>query len=256
MMEIKSNLRKNADFRTKLYNGVYWVPINTLGYSQYTPEDIKIIANYESSLKKHYITNLFEAIQLLQIGNFQIIDDNYYIIKNNQKWECHKTGEEAFKNNCGCCASIASWLCFVLKYRYEKVGLISVSSLSGNGHVLNYIIHNKKLYIIDVFSMTNKFVNQICPETGLLSDYRKTKLPTSCLFEVADFNSFANFFSKYMFFRSSEYMFFIHNTDYCTPIFTKITNGITYIVHYSKKDVELLSTEKPNKKMQALYANE
>ena len=70
------NLRENAAFYTKIYPGVYWIPVNTLGKSRLTNEDIEKLKNKSPEIKREKIKNLYELIQLLQIGGFEVVDDN------------------------------------------------------------------------------------------------------------------------------------------------------------------------------------
>ncbi|WP_251615539.1 hypothetical protein V1225_09365 [Emergencia sp. JLR.KK010] len=223
------NLRENAAFYTKIYPGVYWIPVNTLGKSRLTNEDIEKLKNKSPEIKREKIKNLYELIQLLQIGGFEVVDDNIYEQHNGLQWEKHRTGYDAVRLNQGCCASVASFGNYILEGKYEEVGLVGISSLSGNGHVVNYIMHHSCIYIIDLFAMTNKFVSEICVETGFKRDYIKTSIPTSILMKVDSFEDFANFFSKFMYLRSKEYLFFQHSSVECSQIAVKIHKGKTII---------------------------
>lgn len=252
-----NNLIDKASFETMLYNNTFWVPVNTLGKTRYTNNEFKDhILKLSPKERVESIHTLYEAIQLLQIGNFIVKDDNTYIKLNGTIWEFHRDGEESFLSNSGCCASIASWLCYVLQNKYEEIGIISMSSLSGNGHVINYIKHNGELYIIDVFSMTNRFANIICSETGKKADYRKTQLPTSVLLKVNRFSSFANFFAKFMFSRSSEYLFFLHKNMYCVPISTKISKQYTYIIYPENSNIRIIPQNREISKIRLVYKKE
>lgn len=64
------NLRENADFSVKVYEGVWWVPASSLGKSRYTNNQIASIVNFSPSVKKAVIGNLYKAIQLYQISDF------------------------------------------------------------------------------------------------------------------------------------------------------------------------------------------
>ncbi len=253
----KTNLCEDAGFKVKIYPDVYWVPVNCLGKTHYNNEYIRNkIIHMDLLEKRKKITNLYEAIQLLQIGDFLVMDDNYYVEEEGRVWEYHRKGKEVYINNQGGCASVASWLCFVLEKCYDEIGFISISSLSGNGHAVNYIINHGELYVIDLFSMANKFLKTICCETGRLSDYRRTKIPTSVLLNVKDFSAFANFFSRYMYYRSEEYAFFKHNRNYCVPISTIKKDDVTYIIFKKHKDVEIIWQKKELKKIKVLYAED
>lgn len=215
------NLREDACFSTQIYPGVYWVPVNTLGKSQLTNEEIKKLISASPEIKRNRIQTLYELIQFIQIGGFEVVDDNMYEWHDGLMWEKHVTGYEAAKANKGCCASIANFGNYILKGKYDEVGLIGISSLSGNGHIVNYIIHKNHLFVIDLFTMTNKFVHEICVETGFKRDYVKTAIPTSILMMVDGFENFAKFFSKFMYLRSEEYLFFRHSGLDCPSVAVK-----------------------------------
>lgn len=229
------NLRENASFCTKIYPGVHWIPVNTLGKSQLTNEDIKKMKDASPEIKRDRIRNLYELIQLIQIGGFEVVDDNIYEWHDDLLWEKHVTGYEAVRSNKGCCASVANFGNYILKDKYDEVGLIGISSLSGNGHIVNYIIHQSRIFVVDLFSMTNKFVHEICVETGFKRDYVKTAIPTSILMTVDGFENFANFFSKFMYLRSKEYLFFQHSGLECPSIAVQ-RDGEKMIVNLPKTE--------------------
>lgn len=144
-----SFLNRTISFRTRISQGVYWVPVSVLGETRYSDKEIlQDVLSLSPLNRKESINCLYEAVQLFQIGNFEIEDDNYYVKLHNKIWECHLKGEVALKRNRGCCSSAASWLCYLLDARYEKIGVFSMSSETGNGHVLNYILHDKKIFFL------------------------------------------------------------------------------------------------------------
>ncbi|MCL1882494.1 MAG: hypothetical protein FWF81_01900 [Defluviitaleaceae bacterium] len=213
-----------------------------IGRTRFTNKHIKeCIVTLPHEERRDAIGNLYEAIQVLQLGNFEITDDNQYIMEGKIPWEHHKQGHDAFVSNSGCCATVASWLCYVLANKYDDVGIISMSSLTGNGHVINYIEDKGKLFVVDAYSMCNMFVNDICIETGLISDFRKTKMPTSVLAQVDSLASFADFFARYMHLRSAEYLFFHHKKKYCVPVATRKEKDIRCIIYPDNNCVELIS---------------
>ena len=137
--------------------------------------------------------------------------------------------------------------------KYDEVGIVSMSSLSGNGHVVNYIIHQSQIYIIDLFSMTNQFLSEICIETGLKKDYVKTKIPTSILMQVDSFEDFANFFSKFMYLRSKEYIFFRHSSLDCPPIAVKNCEKKTIIYLPRSDAIKRIKSSKSNGHMEVQW---
>lgn len=66
----------SVKFETEVYNGVYWIPINTLGSSRYSNEEMAEISKEPMEKKKELIGNLYEAVQLFQVSEFQGICDN------------------------------------------------------------------------------------------------------------------------------------------------------------------------------------
>lgn len=96
----------SIEFETEVYPGVYWVPLNTLGKSRYTNEQMKYIAQLSPEEKRQKINNLYEAVQLFQISNFQGEFDNInHWIDETTLWQTHKNPKDAVCTNKGCCAS-------------------------------------------------------------------------------------------------------------------------------------------------------
>lgn len=249
------NLRANADFCTQIYKGVNWVPVNKLGMSRYDNNELESICKDSPEEKRKKISNLYELIQLMQVGNFGVMDDNTYEQRGDLLWEYHTKGYDAVKTNRGCCATVASFGNYLLNEKYDETGLISISSLSGNGHVINYIKRGDEIYVVDLFSMTNNFINGICTETGLKKDYVKTSIPTSILMKVDSFECFANFFWKYMYLRSKEYLFFKHSCVDCPPIAVKRNKEETVIFYHRTKYTTQIKTARDNKNMRVDWVN-
>ncbi len=53
----------DIEFQTEVYEGVYWVPINTLGKTRYTNDEIYEITKWPIEKKKEQIGTLYEAVQ-------------------------------------------------------------------------------------------------------------------------------------------------------------------------------------------------
>ena len=49
-------------FETEVYPGVFWVPLNTLGKTRYTNEQMHEIVQMPIEYKKASISNLYEAV--------------------------------------------------------------------------------------------------------------------------------------------------------------------------------------------------
>ena len=92
----------NVEFEIQVYKGVYWVPINILGKTNYTSAEILEISKLSLEDKKRKISNLYEAIQLFQISDFTGSLDNKDFMINGVHWQTHKTPEEAVLSNEGC----------------------------------------------------------------------------------------------------------------------------------------------------------
>lgn len=213
------NLRHEAKFKVEIYKNVFWVPTNTFGKSKLSNLDIKNILLFSPEEKRKKITTLYEAIQLFQMGQFQDILDNIEIKENNGRiWEHHKPAYKTIEDNFGCCCSVASWLAYFLKYRYEEVGLLTYMNLNGKGHVFNYIKHNKKYYFIDLYCFTDKTLSSSTIESGNFLDFTHGKFLTGMLIETNSIEDFADYFSRYMILKSKDFLFLKHNEINCCPV--------------------------------------
>jgi len=143
-------LRHEADFEMGVAEGVSWVPVNRLGKSAYTNEQIFQMISETPEVKQQEIHTLYEALQLYQVGGFIASDDNVRLQENGVNWEHHKPGYYAVATNNGCCATSANWLNYILEGDYEEVGFIATSQRDGNGHIYNYIYHGGWYYFIDL----------------------------------------------------------------------------------------------------------
>ena len=240
------NLRHNAKFKTKVFENVHWVPITALGETDYTNEQFKrqiLVLSGKDCLSK--INTLYEAIQLLQLGDFEARDDNILIEEDGETWEYHTSGKDAFFNNGGCCASVASWLCFVLNDKYDEIGLMSTSPLTGNGHVLNYIKQDNKFYIVDPYAMVNAHASYVVSETGLKSDFVRSKIMTCGLFEVENLSDFANLYARRHYFTSPEFLFFKHKNKTCPPIYQVLIDKVLYLKIKSQSSIVVEQKNKP-----------
>lgn len=143
-------LRHDAEFEMGVAEGVSWVPVNMLGKSGYSNEEIFQMVRESPEVKQREIHTLYEALQLYQISGFAASDDNVRLQENGINWEHHKPGYYAVATNNGCCATSANWLNYILAGDYEEVGYIATSQRDGNGHIYNYIYHNGWYYFIDL----------------------------------------------------------------------------------------------------------
>ena len=119
-MNSSPNLRFDADFETKIFPNVYWVPYNSLGKTQYSDLEMSLMSNEDVEQK------------------IQNIDVTYKIIKN-EKWEIHKSGTDVLKTKAGCCSSYSGLAVHLLKKFFNKIYNFCIISDSGWGHAMNYI---------------------------------------------------------------------------------------------------------------------
>ncbi len=174
------NLRADADFSLEVYNGVWWVPASILGQSRYTNQQIASIVSVSPFIKKNIIGNLYEAIQLFQIGDFSSDDysDSMNVrVKdsvNGYNWEKHCPGYYAVEINRGNCSTTANWLNYLIEDDYEEWGTLNFQYADGNGHAVNYIYSEGYYYFIDMTHYRNDFfVLNYALEDGRLSTYRR-----------------------------------------------------------------------------------
>ena len=70
------NYRQDADFCILVFEGVDWVPLNTLGKTRYTNAQMKEIAVLPLPERKSRIATLYEAVQLFILSGFRGAFDN------------------------------------------------------------------------------------------------------------------------------------------------------------------------------------
>lgn len=192
------NLRHEASYHHPIYKGVYWVPVNTLGKTRYKDVQILDFKSLSPEEKWEKVLNLYEAIQILQLGQFKSMEDNVSFNRDNISWAIHTNGRESVVRNAGCCASAANWLSYMLQGKYEEVGVLSILANTGRGHAVNYICHKGKQYVVDTNAFLYEHLEYIQPETGLLQDFRKSKIITGVLLQVDSLEDFTNFYSTYV----------------------------------------------------------
>lgn len=189
----------SIQFETEVYNGVYWIPINTLGSSRYSNEEMAEISKMSMEKKRKHIGNLYEAVQLFQVSEFQGISDNKDYWIDNIHWQTHKSPEKAVLSNEGCCATDTNWLAYFINDKYDSVGSFCYACRDGNGHITTYIRHNNEYYFIDMMMCRKDSQDFLCKENGLLSDlmdsewagflYRCKNPVDFCLFNIDRFKA-------------------------------------------------------------------
>jgi hypothetical protein len=192
------NLRYNAKFEIMVSPGVYWVPANSLGGTNFTNDEIAKMLSDNPNTKKNKIDTLYEAIQLYQIGNFKGSDKGANIKKsfNNIKWEYHIPGYDAVRINYGDCSTSSSWLSYILDGDYDEVGIIAFAQLNGSGHLFNYIKQDGYYYFIDMIHYRLDFINSSSIETGQMPDYRKSDIVAGNIHKVANIQDYINYYRE------------------------------------------------------------
>lgn len=144
------NYDNDACFRYEVYPGVDQIPVNALGKTRYTNEEMAGISHLAIGEKRKLIGNLYEAVQLFQVSNFRGILDNkdYYI--DHVHWQTHKSPEMSVLSNEGCCATDTNWLSYFLKDKYEFTGSFCFGHPDQNGHITTCILHCGRYYFIDM----------------------------------------------------------------------------------------------------------
>lgn len=167
------NLRFDAEYEAEVAEGVFWVPANTLGMSHMSNSEMETILNCSPEEKQNKVSNLYEAIQLYQVGGFCFLEDtNKQLYEQDILWEYHIPGKEAVRINGGNCSTSSSWLNYILEGDYQELGYIAFSQDDGNGHVWNYIYDGEYYYFIDLTHYRLDYIYESAVETGALADYR------------------------------------------------------------------------------------
>lgn len=256
-MYIETNLHESAIFKTRVYRGVTWVPINTLGVSHYSNSTMKCMIearNNDLTSEEIYkkISNLYEFIQFIQLSDFQVKEDNVFSDSEGLIWESHNNGLEALKQNGGCCASVAALVNTTLKKRYDLIKIIVIITLNGSCHVLNYIEDNKKKYIVDAYAMTNEYKKYIPVESGKLSDYLQSKILTGVLLEVDSLEDFFEFYRRYSIKKDNCYDFFFVEND-VVPCISLIRENEDIIIYLKEDTMKLISKDRKKHNLRINY---
>lgn len=189
----------SVQFETEVYNGVYWIPVNTLGASRHTNEEMAEISKMPVKERKKCIGNLYEAVQLFQVSEFQGVFDNKDCWDGSIHWQIHKNPEEAVLSNEGCCATDTNWLAYFIHDKYDSTGSFCYACRDGNGHITTYIRHNHEYYFIDMMMCRKDSQDFLCRENGLKTDlmdsewagflYRCKNPFDFCLFNIDRFKA-------------------------------------------------------------------
>lgn len=205
------NLRYDADYKVKVADGVWWVPVNELGKTRYTNREIAAMTEHSPEEKQEEISTLYEAVQLFQISNFTYSEDNVRITEGELSWEHHKPGRDAVRTNTGCCASCSSWLNYLLSGDYEQMGYLAYNFPDGLGHVFNYIFRDGWYYFIDLTCYTAEDMAK-APESGYTSDYN----PARVIHKVREPEDYVKYFLQSR--TENPAVFFLYQSEIVSPI--------------------------------------
>lgn len=209
------NYLNDITFRIKVYDGVYWVPLNTLGKTRYTNDEIRIIAQLPVEEKRSMIGNLYEAVQLFQLSGFKGLFDNqdYYI--DNIHWQTHKTPEEAVSSNEGCCATDTNWLAYMLNSKYDYIGAFCYGNADMNGHITTYIQHKGLYYFLDMMMCRVDSQSAFCVEGISLAEWEKGEW-AGFLYECHDIRDYCLFTKERIKAKSRDVPYVFYTRDHVT----------------------------------------
>ena len=239
------NLRYEANYEVEVANGVWWVPVNTLGSSRYTNREIAGMVEHTPEEKQEEISTLYEALQLFQISNFAEGDDNVRIMENKINWEHHKPGYDAVRTNNGCCATDSNWLNYILSGDYEQVGFMAYSQPDGSGHIFNYLYMDGYYYFIDLTHYRTDFSDAAAPETGNLSDYRNSDFVAGNLHKAKDPESYVKYCVDS--YNNPPARFFLYTAENCLPVDGVNTDGQMTITYPEGVDIKVMDGKNPQK---------
>ena len=237
------NLRYEADYEVEVSDGVWWVPVNTLGKSRYTNREIAGMVEDKPEKKQEEISTLYEALQLYQVSNFSSSDDNVRITENKINWEHHKPGYDAVRTNNGCCASDSNWLNYILAGDYEQVGFIAYSNQDGSGHIFNYIYHDGYYYFIDLTHYRTDFMDAAAPETGYMPDYSASDIVAGNLHRAKEPEDYIRYcINKY---NDPPARFFMYQAQDCLPLDGVRMDGRMTITYPEGTPIQVLDGANP-----------
>lgn len=219
-----ATLRYESNFCTEIGKNVFWVPVRELGESNYSNIEMKYLCSLSPEEKQKQITTLYEALQLFVLSEFTETLDIVNIEEDGNIWEHHKPGYFAVKTNTGCCATTSSWLTYILDNKYEEVGLLCFSRPDGSGHVFNYIKQHTWYYIIDLMPFTHQYISHNCAETGLKSDFVKSKYVTSICVKTKNLHDYAIYFNRIVKCGGFEFVFYKQEAKCAAPVCVKSVN--------------------------------
>lgn len=216
----------DIQFETNVYDGVFWVPINVLGKTRYHKNQIKEMLKLSIAERRNKIDNLYEAIQLFQISDFQGVFDNSDYWIDDIHWQTHKTPEQAVASNSGCCATDTNWLSFFINGKYDSVGSLCYANCDGNGHITTYIKQNGYYYFIDMMMCRRDSQEHLCIESGNINDLVNSEW-AGFLFKCKNPKDYCLYMIDRMKAKNRDipYCFYMRNTVFVTATGAKINDS-------------------------------
>ena len=237
------NIRYEAAFEVPVSEGVWWVPVRSLGGSRYTNREIAGMAEHSPEQKQEEISSLYEALQLFKISGFSYLEDNAPTMENGIRWEHHKPGEVAVRANAGSCAADSAWLNYILNGDYDETGYMAYSMADGSGHALNYIYQDGYYYFIDMMGYEDD--QYIGLESGNKGDYFSSWVPGGNLHKAITPENFAAYYADTM--PEPPNRFFFYRADFCLPVSCMEMNGLRTIIYPEGYDIKVVDGKDPEK---------
>ena len=211
------NYHNEITFETEVFENVYWVPVNALGRTRYTNDEMRSIVQLSVEEKKNKIHNLYEAIQLFQVSGFRGVFDNTDHWIDNIHWQTHKSPYEAVISNEGCCATDTNWLAYFIEDKYDSIGSFCYANTDRNGHITTYIRQDGYYYFIDMMMCRKDSQKYFCQESGLLDDMLSTEW-AGFLYKCKESVDFCKFYIERLKAKKRDipYCFYMRNTGCVT----------------------------------------
>lgn len=232
-----TNLRNDAEFETEIFPQVFWVPFSSLGKS-ILGDHLIVNSRWSVAELKSMIRNPYEFIQYIQGVNFYEQQDVHYVTRQKIIWETHVHGKEALAKNSGSCSSLSGALYYLLKGKFEHMGILCTIANSGVGHTFNFIRHNGFYYFIDPYVQMNAYAKFVPIETGLKKDFARTKFITGVCIKTNSIERFISYFERFHVFREKEFIYFLYFSAQCPPVSISVSNETASLVF--PRSVELL----------------
>jgi hypothetical protein len=238
-------LSETASFKIKVSDGVYCVPVNMLGGSKYSNDEILDMIDTRDPKKiSKNINTLFDAVKYYYFSGFKTLQsDHKDLAYDGVIWQHHKSGSEALIANEGDCSGNASLIAYLLDGDYDETGYFSYNLENGSGHVFNYFKKDKKYYFLD-FSVINYAVMECNLGNRQNSYYR------SNLFMADSVDKFIAYYKR-TYLNSMTSIYNTYSYDRVAPIGYKngkyyLPNDIKDIKFYGDKNkINVIQTNKP-----------